>query len=714
MEKSLKEKESLSEISQEEIPKEDSQAHKTPKISLTKNKESKPFHNSNIKSSGKDLTSTAPSQNFPLGSKGRRFGRPYREDLEQNASKMFPNNTGDDPHKRKLIELQIATMKFNENKRLKNESKRKKKSEESPKKIEKETKIHLSIEEKKNVPFGVKIARLKEKSPIKNWIIAISLVLSINFTGYYMVICNVMAITLTKNVFKLPEESRKIAAGQFGSFFAMGYLFANINMGVVTRHIGRVRAVLVMELLKIIIILLYRVKDFRLFLCCRAATGMISGFQEVIVPVIMNEMMPPKIASTGGVLFYPMRTLFMLLTSLMPVILGTEGLITHWKDIFTWPIIFCFITFFAILTSFGLRETPEFYIENTKNKKKLGSEIHKTMKVIYTKDDAREYVNLKLAQVKHQKKKFKETDSTMTWKRACTNKYRNQLITGVLTSSMKEFGGIAIMLFLSTQIFEENTNNGVSITVIISIANMVGGLLCLYMIRKKRRTGLLGPAFFYMLSCFGLVVGTHMRSALVNSICTFVFISSYGSGLGSVLRIYLTEILPPLGLGISLAAQWLSAAMIVSTYPLIMTKIGIFGIMLMNLFSCITLFLIIYFKCHETKGYTKEEIIIMFAQGRLSNPQSLDFSSWLSKKSSRKVSKGMEESGRHNRKDSARKSNHGQEKNKRRKARHRRGGQKTQRGEKGDDDQKHPLDLPNSQRGKLLDKFENVKANEGK
>ena len=467
-----------------------------------------------------------------------------------------------------------------------------------------------------------KLAELKQKSKVWNWVMMLSLVIALNFYGYYLVMGNVMAVPLTKYVYGLDVKEQKEVNGQFGACFAAGYLFSNLNMGVFTKYIGRVRTVLLMEVLKIILILCLTIKDLRVFLVLRAFTGLIAGLQSAIVPLTGNEMMPTKIALVGGGMFFSSITLFMTIASFMNIIFGgEEGLAKHSRLVFTWPLIFCFITIFAVVSTVGLSETPDYYIENISDLKELKKKIFKTMKKIYTKESALEFIKIKLEEfAKKQRRAIKTKNKLfMNWGTMFSNSFRKQLFAGCVICILKELSGNMFMVYFSTQVFDEVSGNGAQITVILSLSMFVGAVISVFVIEMGRKKVMLVSTFIHGLALAILVVGIHLKDPMINCIGTALYISSFGCGLCAVLGIYIIEILPPFGVGVTFAIQWMIVAAIGWGYSFLMENLGSEVIMAIHLFFCCLLFLSIYFLAYETKGYSKEEIQLIFMTGK-NNP----------------------------------------------------------------------------------------------
>ena len=495
---------------------------------------------------------------------------------------------------------------------------------------------------RKKKTYSEKLAELEQKNEVMNWMMMISLVLTLNFYGYMLVMGNVMGIPLTKYVYGMEEDRQQSVIGYFGTSFAIGYLFSNLNMGVFTKYVGRVRTILFMEILKVVIFICLTIKNLNLFLVLRALCGLISGLQAGIVPLTGNEMMPRKIALVGGGMFFFSFTLFMFIGSIMHDIFGGEkGLADNWRLVLTWPVVFCFVTIIAILSTVGFSETPDYYIENVKDEKEMKEKIFNTMKKIYTEDSAKKFIEIKFNEMEKQRRKAQKKNKEirpMNWSTILSKEYRNQFIRGTLVCLLKELGGNMFLIYFSSQIFEKISGNGSQITVIITVSISVGAGLSLFVIEYGRKKIMLISSIVHAASLMLIMVGVHLKHPLINCIGVFFYIGSLGCGLCSVYGVYMAEIMPAFGLGIAYFLQWVLVACFGTIYPPLMSRISFNQIFGIHLFFAICLCLHINFFCYDTKGMSKEEIQYIFMTGK-EKPESSQVSLRSSHKNSEKLAR---------------------------------------------------------------------------
>ena len=180
----------------------------------------------------------------------------------------------------------------------------------------------------KPTPETPKTASYAEKSKILNILRMVGFVLSNYYFGYYLVIANVLAPALTESVFEIDENNQEKVTGNFGFLFALGCIISNLLAGFLTKNIGRVKLILLMELCKIICAFLYRIENLPIFLTIRVFLGILGGIGLGLVPLLCSEMLPMRLRAYGGTSSFTLITVFQIVASLQnPLLGGKEGLV---------------------------------------------------------------------------------------------------------------------------------------------------------------------------------------------------------------------------------------------------------------------------------------------------------------------------------------------------------------------------------------------------
>ena len=485
--------------------------------------------------------------------------------------------------------------------------------------------------------YSEKLNCLEPRSLAKNYLLVVSLVISFGSSGYYQALPNILAMPMSKEVFGLEEEEQAKSTGLFNFFLALGAVLACISVSKFLKHIGRVKTFLLVELLKILTALLFTIKSLKLFSGLMIVIGFLTGIQETAIMVILRELLPPKISDKSGFLYYIMTSSFTFMASFAHIMVGGEiGLAKYWRAALSWPGLLSVFSIFGVLSTIGFSETPEYHIDSGKELWKLKNKVFETMSKIYTKSSAEKFIKIRLNELKKhrlfkkkkmaQKRRYqknsqnesqptKPSSETMGRSKMFSKRYNLQLFIGLSLAFLKETNGNSLVLFFSNQIFDDAMGAGKFVTLILSLGYFSGAVFSYCSINLGRRTGLLVTMFIHTSSLFLIVKGIEIKSLWLVSVSCYILLLSYTCGMATM-RVYLVDILPPFGIGMSYLLQWI-AFMLTMHAP---TLIGYYGTSLV-LYMCIGIgafqFLFTFAFCFETKGMSKEEIEILFNRGKI-------------------------------------------------------------------------------------------------
>ena len=438
------------------------------------------------------------------------------------------------------------------------------------------------------------------------------LVFSNYYFGYYLMVGGVLAPTLTELVYELPEEERNQVAGNFGFFLSVGCIFSNMFSGMLTRYIGRVKLIIVLEICRIICSLIYRIENLYVFYAMRFASGFLGSFGLALVPLIINEMIPSNLTGYGGCLAFTMITLFLIVGSIQsPLLGGKEGLQEHWQNVLTWPIALSIVSIvLVLLTMFGM-ESPNYYYEHYADKENvLKEKILAYAKRFYTDKSAEQYTNDFIAE----KKRIREASKgkKITLKSMFGPKYRKQFLLGCALNMLQQLTGINFMMFFATQLFDEISGNGAFMTIVLAVGMFVGSLTSVFVVNGGRRTGMLYSTMLLVISHIILVFAISYEIALLASIGMFMFVWSFSLGFASIFAVYIVEILPPVGVGLAFSTQWVTSAIIGLAGAPMLDLVGVEVIIIVFIVCSVISCLIFWLVCKETSGKTEEEIRYAF------------------------------------------------------------------------------------------------------
>jgi MFS family permease len=194
-----------------------------------------------------------------------------------------------------------------------------------------------------------------------------------------------------------------------------------------------------------------------------------------------------------------------------------------------------------------------------------------------------------------------------------TPKFKFRFKVIVILNIFQQLSGINFLFFFSTPLFDELTGEGPLMTFMLSCGNFVASFLAMVVVKFGRKKGMSLATCFEILFIGSLIVGINYKITWLSAVSAFLFVVSFGIGLGSILFIYMTETVPAVGIGVAMAGQWLTSAIVAVIVPSCLKKFGVFWVFgfFMVCQAATVLFIQVY--CIETVGKSKEEIVKEYA-----------------------------------------------------------------------------------------------------
>ena len=443
--------------------------------------------------------------------------------------------------------------------------------------------------------------------------------------GYYLVITNVLAKPLTKGVYGMNKDDQKTYTGYFGSLFSLGAMVSVALSGYLTKSIGRVKLCLVTDIACILHALAYSIESIPVLLLMRFFSGFIGGVALVVNPIISKELFPPQIAPLGGTMSFTVICTFLVVAALTnPIFGGEEGLTKHYRIVLLLPAFLNLLRIGFVAALLLGHETPNYYFERNWPRVKLAKTLLKTMRLFYTEEDAKEVTKQKLKVndelqrmlAKNRKKgnSAKQGTSVNVGLRALfTRRYRKQFLVACLLNACQQLTGINVIGFFSTQIFDDINGSGGAITVIITFGMFSSAVLSNVVVYFGRKICLVISSIWSGIMYLVIIYGISVKSIAILAPSCYIYVLFYSFGLGSILAVFLSELIPPVGVGISVIFRWLTAAILSLLAPVMMKAIGVSWMFFIFFVLCMITGVFIQLTCVETKGKTQQEIINYYA-----------------------------------------------------------------------------------------------------
>ena len=200
--------------------------------------------------------------------------------------------------------------------------------------------------------------------------------------------------------------------------------------------------------------------------------------------------------------------------------------------------------------------------------------------------------------------------------------YTKVIFAGILLAVFQQITGINAILYYAPVIFDQTgigTGDSLMYTIIIGIVNVVSTFIAIGLVDKVGRkrflligSVLMGLSLTVVAICFYL----KFYSYYIVLIFVLIYVASFGSTLGAVTWVYLSEIFPnrirALALSTATFALWLADFIISYTFPVMTTHMSTSVTLGIYALFCGIAFIYIIMNIPETKGRSLEEIEILF------------------------------------------------------------------------------------------------------
>jgi len=241
-------------------------------------------------------------------------------------------------------------------------------------------------------------------------------------------------------------------------------------------------------------------------------------------------------------------------------------------DPFYWRLILAIPAGVALLRSFFLMtmlpyESPKYLVFNNQIEQ---AEV--VLKKIYNKEEAYE----QLENLKYEKEIQAQTGK-LKMRSIFKEKYRSRLFVGCGLSILQQLSGINAFTMFTNKIFMgsntkltlEAYESSRNLTVIFGVVNLVIPFLCSFITPKVGRKTLLIVGNTLCMVCLIIFPFSDTILPILSKIAIFGYAVGYGISLGPIVWMYIPEILPDVGVGVAVLANWVFAVIVIQTFPLL-------------------------------------------------------------------------------------------------------------------------------------------------
>ncbi len=446
-------------------------------------------------------------------------------------------------------------------------------------------------------------------------ILATFLALGGFYHGFCVSIFNPLAGPLLTHVLGIDKaeqpEKFDYYNGAFYAVFSVGAMAGVFSVGALSNRFGRVPLMFFGEVLALGNAFLYLVRDVRVIIGARFVSGVISGINP-IAGIVLSELVGKSAAAVGNAFAYFIFTAAVFAGFVTQNVLSKQQMVDHYRELLMATSVISFARI-CVLTPLIKTDTPKFLYLSSPFKEEAEFLIRRCYSTIYKEEEVEALTREAMETFKMQG----ETNKVSV-KALFSSNFRLRLFSGCFLAFGQQCCGISFIIFFSTKVFDEISGNGKTITLVVGVANMAGAALSMYLIGKcGRKFDIVWGCFVQTVCLFGLLVGIEYKLDWLMVIATAGYILGFAAGIGGTYIAYLTEILPPSGVGIAMSLQWVLTAAIGQFTPRLSTIFGPKAVLLGFAVTCFLLFLGTSVFLIETKGKSQQEVMIQFEKGDL-------------------------------------------------------------------------------------------------
>jgi len=219
-----------------------------------------------------------------------------------------------------------------------------------------------------------------------------------------------------------------------------------------------------------------------------------------------------------------------------------------------------------------------------------------------------------------EEKKLQDQSGKLTYKELSSKTYKRRLFVGCGLSLLQQLSGINAFSMFSNKIFlgadtkltEDTYNQARNFTTILGIVNLIVPILCSLISNKVGRRSLLLWGNALCLVCLTIFPLSDTTLPNLSKIAVFGYAVGYGFSLGPIVWMVIPEILPDLGIGVAVLANWSTAFLVVQAFPLL--PFGTYNFLIFAA-CCAIGEVFVYIYVEETMGKTPKEIAAIYSSG---------------------------------------------------------------------------------------------------
>lgn len=367
---------------------------------------------------------------------------------------------------------------------------------------------------------------------------------------------------LTKN-YHLQNTEKQIILGNINFFFAAGAFLSVILVGYTVNIFGRIKVIIFGEILSFISYFLYTQQNLKILQFTRIISGMVAGINTAAAHICMKELLPAKFNVLGGMIIYVTVVLGGLSVFSIGYFYSDDKLAIYWRYFLCAGLPLSLVRFICLCC---IRfDTPRFYFTAYGPNKAR----YLAVRVI-----ERIYLEIYVEEILNEEEECYEEESKIkpSLGSLFTLQLRQRLIAGLVVNIGQQISGINFLYLYSTDLFNSVGADGKKISFIMGWTKVLVGMMGAWALNTFGRRPILiygvmmqGISFLILKFMIG-----RFNQILFIPVCFYQ--CGYSLGIGASTLIYTADVLPPVGVGVALAVQWVFTSLVGKMIPLMLDE----------------------------------------------------------------------------------------------------------------------------------------------
>ena len=442
----------------------------------------------------------------------------------------------------------------------------------------------------------------------RNYIKILSLSLYSIVYGYQIVIMNPMGDPLLRDVYKKDDKEVKVILGTINMMFPLGSLLSVLTSGTISDKIGRMKLILVFDVMNIFIIGMYWIQNLWVLQAVRFLSGWTNAGLNMICTIMITESMPPHMRGIGNSVLYAFLTSSVFMGLMIPSMLTRQQIVENWRYIMCWMIIPAVFKTISTFVVFKYDSPKHFLRMNYGKNPSLREGLVEIYRDSYRESKVNEVVDMSI-KLHEEKESVSKTTLLSGFRDMVSKNYRYSSFIGIYVMVASQLTGIFYINAYSTDIFNRISGKGKEATKALAFSKSIGGILSLYLMKNfGRKFNLMLSTFVQFLGLTVIYLSIEYKVQELAYLGVSVYAFGFALGMGPCSVAYVTEVQSASATSISVAMSYLVSSIMGKVLPLIAVDYGDKVIIISFAISSLLVLIIFDMILIETRNKSEADI----------------------------------------------------------------------------------------------------------